>query len=69
MIHGLTVEKMNPYFTVEVQSRISRASYGVICQEKFDASKHLEEDKIWDEDQQDWKAKNQMKWLIQEVSP
>lgn len=59
---------MNSQFSVGVRSRISRASYGVVCQEDFDDSKHLAEDKFWDDEQQSWKAKNQMKWLVRKVS-
>lgn len=69
MIHGLTLEKSDPRFTVEVVSRISRASYGVTCQEKFDPTKNLNKDKVFDEEQQDTKATNQMKWLIEEGRP
>lgn len=63
----MTVEKMDSRFAVEVRSRIARASYGIVCQEKWDDKKHLPEDKIWDEDQQSWKSKNIVKWLVREV--
>lgn len=69
VIHGMTVEKMESRFAVEVRSRIARASYGILCQEKWDDEKHLPEDKIWDEDQQSWKSKNIVKWLVREVIP
>lgn len=52
---------------VSVRSRISRASYGILCQEKWDEKKHRKEDKSWDEDELVWKAKNQMKWLVEKV--
>lgn len=68
VVHGLVSEKLAPHIAVEVRSRISRASYGIICQEDFDETKHLEEDKIWDSSQQCSKAVNQMKWLIRRVS-
>ncbi|KAI3391752.1 hypothetical protein diail_6846 [Diaporthe ilicicola] len=64
VIHGLTHEKSDSNLTVQVRSRIARASYGIICQEIFDPGKHLEEDRIWDEDQQSDKAGNQFKALI-----
>lgn len=67
VIHGMSVEKMDSRFVVEVQSRICRASYGVICQEKWDETKHLPQDKFWDEDQQSWKAARQIKWFLKEV--
>lgn len=63
----MTLEKMDSQFSVEVRSRICRASYGIICQEKWDENKHLPEDKFWDDDQQGFKARNQMKWLVKEV--
>lgn len=68
VIHGMTVEKMDSKFAVGVRSRIARASYGIICQEKWDETEHSEEDKFWDEDQQIWTSRTQMKWLITEAS-
>lgn len=69
VIHGLTVEKVPSHFSVEVASRISRASYGVMCMEKWDEQKHQghPEDRIFDNQHRMWKANNQMKWLIREV--
>lgn len=43
------------------------ASYGIICQEKWDKNVHLDEDKFFDPQQRCWKATNQMKWLMKEV--
>lgn len=63
----MTVEKVPSDFAVQVASRIARASYGVMCLEKWDDEKHIEEDKIFDEQQRMLKATNQMKWLIREV--
>ncbi|KAF4982165.1 hypothetical protein FZEAL_2142 [Fusarium zealandicum] len=49
---------------IQVTSTISRASYGVMFQVEFDESKHLLEDKIWDADEGNWKATNQMRWYV-----
>lgn len=91
VIHGLTVEKADSRFAVEVRSRIARkthlgtvlavihlgprlthmhsdASYGIVCLEKWDKSKHLQEDKKFDKQDRKWKANNQMKWLVVEAS-
>ncbi|KAK3390828.1 hypothetical protein B0H63DRAFT_539285 [Podospora didyma] len=53
-------------FDVEVQSMVSRASYGVTMRETWDATKHEEKDKVWCEDEQVWNAVNQMQWFLKE---
>ncbi|KAJ4396182.1 hypothetical protein N0V93_000401 [Gnomoniopsis smithogilvyi] len=66
VIHGMTVEKIDSSLGVKVRSRVARASYGIVCQETWDSAIHLEDDKVFDEQQQLWKARNQMKWLVNE---
>ncbi|KAF3767181.1 hypothetical protein M406DRAFT_39804 [Cryphonectria parasitica EP155] len=61
VIHGMTAEKIDPQFTVQIRSRISRASYGIVCQEDWDEEEHRPEDKIWDDEQQKYRATMQMK--------
>lgn len=60
-------EKIPSRFSVEVASRISRASYGIVCLEAWDEEKHREEDKFYDTQWRAEKAKKQIKWLIKEV--
>lgn len=66
-MRGLEKEKVGNPVGVQVRSRIARASYGVVCQEKWDASKHDEEDELWDEEQQMSMSIGQMQWLVKEV--
>lgn len=42
-------------------------SYGVSCHDKFDRSKHREEDKVWAEDRYEYRADNQIRWFLKEV--
>jgi hypothetical protein len=51
-----------------VVSTISRISIGTTFWEDFDSSKHLEEDRKWDEKQEKWRADGQMEWYIRKVS-
>lgn len=66
-MRGLEKEKVGKPAGVRVRSRVARASYGVICQEKWDDLKHEEEHKIWDEDEQIFMSVGQMQWLVKEV--
>lgn len=52
---------------IAVTSSICRASYGTPFQTPFDEEKHLEEDKVWDDDEGMWKAGNQMEWYLKRV--
>lgn len=54
-------------FTVDVESRIARASYGIKVREQFDPDLHDVRDKIWYEDRQQWYADNQMTWTLKAV--
>ncbi|OLN95475.1 Heat shock 70 kDa protein 12B [Colletotrichum chlorophyti] len=49
---------------IKVTSTVSRASYGIKFRDKYDETKHLREDKQWDDDEGCWRAKNQMEWYL-----
>ncbi|KAH8647092.1 hypothetical protein BGZ60DRAFT_521403 [Tricladium varicosporioides] len=53
-----------PVNMINVISTVSRLSFGIRVQVPFKNGKHLEEDKIWDEDDCEWKATNQMDWYL-----
>ncbi|KAI0970582.1 hypothetical protein F4678DRAFT_479977 [Xylaria arbuscula] len=49
---------------IRITSTVSRASYGIEYNTVYNPLVHLEEDKIWDDNEEDWKATNQMKWYL-----
>ncbi|KAI1326451.1 hypothetical protein F5Y16DRAFT_374825 [Xylariaceae sp. FL0255] len=49
---------------IQVASTMSRTSYGIMFNEKFDASRHLETDKVWDEAVRGWRAERQIRWYL-----
>ncbi|XDG01818.1 hypothetical protein ABKA04_001433 [Annulohypoxylon sp. FPYF3050] len=49
---------------IAVTSTISRANFGIDFMAPFQAWKHAEEDKVWDDDEDMWKARNQMHWYL-----
>lgn len=51
-----------------VTSVKSRVSYGMCVREPYEANVHLEEDLVFDEENWEWMADNQMNWLLQRVS-
>lgn len=63
----MTQHKIESPFISKVRSRIARASYGVVCQEKWDEEKHDETDHILDDITGEQKAVRQMKWIVQLV--
>lgn len=67
VIHACSMRGLGS-FTVDVQSRIARASYGVACGKYFDPDVHLVQDKYWDEQRLEWWAKNQVEWTLKIVS-
>lgn len=67
VIHGLTQQKIVSPFISQIRSRIARASYGIVCQEKWDDEKHDEEDHILDDITGEEKAVRQMKWVLRLV--
>ena len=52
---------------IKVASTISRASFGNIYRTLWDDGNYLEEDKVWDSDEEVWRADNQMDWYIKRV--
>ncbi|KAL4917172.1 hypothetical protein BDW62DRAFT_88269 [Aspergillus aurantiobrunneus] len=55
------------YKSIAVVSTISRISIGKEYWRDFDSSKHLEEDRKWDKNQEKWRADHQMQWFIRKV--
>lgn len=51
-----------------VVNHISKYHYGIHFQEKYNSSKHEEQDKVWDMVECEWKAYHQMRWYISRVS-
>lgn len=64
VIHGMTKLKLDTPFSVGVRSRISRASFGAICEEEWDDDRHYPEDKIFDPILQRDVAIRIMKWHV-----
>ncbi|KAL4986074.1 hypothetical protein BDW68DRAFT_198313 [Aspergillus falconensis] len=52
------------YKNIRVVSTISRISIGKMYWADFDESKHLEEDRKWDDDKRKWRADHQMHWFL-----
>lgn len=50
-----------------VAARIARYSYGIACRTLFDPSVHKVEDRVWSDADNDYRADNQMMWLIRRV--
>ncbi|KAK3398271.1 hypothetical protein B0T20DRAFT_498039 [Sordaria brevicollis] len=65
VIHAATMQGLGK-LSVQIRTRIARASYGVCLRPVWDASKHLWSDKEWDDISQLHRAKNQMFWLLRE---
>ncbi|KAK4110219.1 actin-like ATPase domain-containing protein [Canariomyces notabilis] len=63
VIHAASLRGIST-FSVKVESRIARASYGLVQWVSWNPAVHNPVDKVWDEDEQAWKAKDQMGWLI-----
>lgn len=67
VIHGLSKLKIDTPFSVDIGSRISRASYGAVCEELFDDDLHPLEDKVFDNILQKPVAIRVMKWHVVQV--
>lgn len=50
-----------------VAARIARYSYGISCRTPFKASVHKLEDRVWSDAHDEYRADNQMIWLIRRV--
>ncbi|KAI0139600.1 actin-like ATPase domain-containing protein [Hypoxylon sp. NC0597] len=60
-------EKHPPKVTsgISVASTIARQSLGLVVSERFEAGKHLEEDKYYDRDEGHYFVSNQMQWFLE----
>ena len=66
VIHAATISGI-PAFSVQVQARVARSSYGVTMNDDWSAKRHARKDKYWCEDRQAWMASNQMDWFLKVV--
>ncbi|KAK7748771.1 hypothetical protein SLS53_000795 [Cytospora paraplurivora] len=64
VLHGLAKLKIDTPLVAPIKARIARASYGVVCQEKWNEEKHDQDDHILDDDTGEYKAVRQMKWVV-----
>ncbi|ROW13226.1 hypothetical protein VPNG_04861 [Cytospora leucostoma] len=64
VLHGLAKLKIDTPLVAPIRARIARASYGVVCQEKWNDEKHDQDDHILDDDTGEYKAVRQMKWVV-----
>ncbi|KAJ3530223.1 hypothetical protein NM208_g9420 [Fusarium decemcellulare] len=69
VVQGLTSHHLSPSIGVNVKARIARMSYGIKYTTRFDPKVHDIRDRHWSEDEQEFQAKNQMKWFLREASP
>nr|XP_036582566.1 uncharacterized protein CTRU02_07610 [Colletotrichum truncatum]KAF6791270.1 hypothetical protein CTRU02_07610 [Colletotrichum truncatum] len=65
VIQGLTQRDLAPGLSVNINSRISRMSYGVDFDSEFDKLLHDEEDRFWNDDEQKWMVHGQMEWFLE----
>ncbi|KAF4434909.1 actin-like ATPase domain-containing [Fusarium acutatum] len=61
---GDEVGQKKAHKPITVTSTISRAHYGVTYDAPCEEGKHLEEGKVWDSDQGEYRAENQMEWYL-----
>jgi hypothetical protein len=54
--------------SIEVKSRIARASYGIRMRDTFNPKIHDGTDKVWDQLTREWKANNQIELFIEKVN-
>ncbi|KAI0833091.1 actin-like ATPase domain-containing protein [Hypoxylon sp. FL0890] len=58
-------DQVNVYIPpVVVTSTVSRANFGIEFQTRFEEGKHLEQDRMWDDREEVWRASNQMHWYL-----
>ncbi|KAI0201632.1 hypothetical protein F4808DRAFT_469316 [Astrocystis sublimbata] len=48
----------------KVESRIARLSYGLVYTQMFDPKRHDRRDLFWDDIRGEWRADNQMQWVV-----
>ncbi|KAM5380198.1 hypothetical protein ACJZ2D_003649 [Fusarium nematophilum] len=66
VVDGLTRQNLSPALGVTVEARIARMSYGISYRTPFLPECHQPCDKIWSEERQEFMARNQMQWFLQE---
>ncbi|KAJ0357859.1 hypothetical protein COL154_009698 [Colletotrichum chrysophilum] len=66
VISGLTARNLAPDLSVGITSRISRRSYGIMHSTPFKFGVHDPKDKYWCTSEHNWKARNQMKWFLEQ---
>ncbi|EGO59403.1 hypothetical protein NEUTE1DRAFT_39823 [Neurospora tetrasperma FGSC 2508] len=66
VIHAATQSGIGK-LSVQVQTRVARASYGICLSEPWDTRRHDPEDKYLCEIDQKYFARNQMAWLLKEI--
>ncbi|KAI1022675.1 hypothetical protein LB503_000738 [Fusarium chuoi] len=66
VVHGITNYGLSATLGVTVGARVARNSYGVRFSTEFDPQKHRRCDKYWSEEEQEWRASNQMQWFLRE---
>lgn len=66
-MYGRTLRNLLRPPPVLVKARIARASYGLRIRLPWDGSRHSRRDKTWHKHRLEWRATNQMRWLIVKV--
>ncbi|KAK1976354.1 hypothetical protein LZ30DRAFT_603637 [Colletotrichum cereale] len=66
VIQGLTQQNLSPGLSINVRSRIARASYGTAYFTEFDEKVHSFHSRTWCTDEHKWLADNQMKWFLEQ---
>ncbi|KIL94945.1 hypothetical protein FAVG1_01876 [Fusarium avenaceum] len=66
VVHGITSYGLSTTVGVRVGARIARRSYGICFHTKFNPKIHEISDRFWSDDQQEWRAKDQMRWFLKE---
>lgn len=67
VIQGLT-GLLQPVRSVQVGSRVARASYGTLQYENYDPDVHDRRDRAWSDEEAGWVAVDQPVWFIKYVS-
>ncbi|KAM0489237.1 hypothetical protein ACHAP7_000294 [Fusarium lateritium] len=68
VVQGLLQHNPGSSLGINVETRIARMSYGIICSVPFIEGWHDKRDKEWDDSEQRFEASNQMRWFLREVS-
>ncbi|KAM0209640.1 hypothetical protein ACHAQI_006381 [Fusarium lateritium] len=66
VVQGLLQHNPGSSLGINVETRIARMSYGIICSVPFIEGWHDKRDKEWDDSEQRFEASNQMRWFLRE---